>query len=837
MMRKTFTAVVWVVVTCLSSASCSSTPNTIAGLSTLQSTISGSNYVFFVNPADRKLVTQVKEEEAGEAVEAGDHFAVMLDFGFLRYLQAVDPYVIVYSEAWMGGKPRPNDSQKALRQIILIKEGMAPNARLPVTSMPLLGPVTMGDDSLNVYVTVKVLVLSKKDNQETIQLVEGIASSVAAAAPMYAPIAGAAAATMAAFISQNKDKVEFEHTLVFSPNDFPANALPNSPHSNQLALREGTIAIVKGESRFRMVPYPNWYYYLYPFNWFGLTPDRASRRIETDASPTYTLIGEIIRLPIAVIGGLFSDARSDASWVGKAFFGVVGGDPQATDLTRLGHDGYNLVRCVHKEKKEPVQPAHSGITLTELPTNEFCRLTPILSKPLLPLWLQVWTPSEEFTGSNLFTEKTHMVISIQKTKGSLGTFDELQNSFSPHAELINEVTASSSEARSISSKRIDQAFESIKSALRFERAKRAIREDAQKGIVKTPEFADTDGLEDQETLLKMSVDANVRHTVKMILNYAKQDKDSPALFSDTVQYVKHIRTSSWQTLQPGAQKYELWQDGWKRVLTDSRDALMSYPAFREKFVPYEWETLMLGECLGSREKPAVSIGNVDVYKGPVGTKLARLSVRISPSALAPVSIQYLTVEGTAKTTTNYAEIREADKKSVSFQKGQVSEPLDISIISGGIKGEGDKLFVVKLLLSEDDKSKVGLCKEQAEVRIREGLGVISIIKVAPLETKAAADDVSTVNLVFSVKEKNPDPIRFKYKTLPGNVESDDAFKGATSNEIVFNPWEERKIVTVSRADLRDKALSVFFVTDSDNTNNAKPETRIVSIKFNEPVKE
>lgn len=83
---------------------CGSITNTIAGLSTLQSTISGSNYVFLVDPDNGKLMSDLPALKAGNNIGAGDYFCVSLDAGFLRYLQAVDPYVIVYSESWMGKK-------------------------------------------------------------------------------------------------------------------------------------------------------------------------------------------------------------------------------------------------------------------------------------------------------------------------------------------------------------------------------------------------------------------------------------------------------------------------------------------------------------------------------------------------------------------------------------------------------------------------------------------------------------------------------------------------------------------------------------------------------------
>ncbi len=83
--------------------------------------------------------------------------------------------------------------------------------------------------------------------KQTIKLVEGLASTAATAAPQYAPIAGAAAATVAAFISQNRDKVEFEHTFVFSPDGFAEDGISSTPHASQATLREGKLVVLKGK--------------------------------------------------------------------------------------------------------------------------------------------------------------------------------------------------------------------------------------------------------------------------------------------------------------------------------------------------------------------------------------------------------------------------------------------------------------------------------------------------------------------------------------------------------------------------------------------------------------
>jgi hypothetical protein len=129
---------------------CSSMTNVIAGLTTPQSTISGSNYVFLVDPETGDLTPFLEQKKLGANINSNDSFAIAFDLGFVRYLQAVDPYVIAYSEAWMGNDPAPTDEKEKLRQVFLLRDGLGQNSRLPVISIPILGPVTMGDDLLPV---------------------------------------------------------------------------------------------------------------------------------------------------------------------------------------------------------------------------------------------------------------------------------------------------------------------------------------------------------------------------------------------------------------------------------------------------------------------------------------------------------------------------------------------------------------------------------------------------------------------------------------------------------------------------------------------------------------
>ena len=596
-------------------ASCSSTTNTISGLSTLQSTISGSNYVFFVDPETGKLTSHLDGLKGGERVRAGDYFSVYLDFGFVRYLQAVDPYVIVYSESWMGNRPRPTDSEKTLRQVVLLKEGMTPNARLPLTSIPILGPVTMGDDLLDVYMTLKVVVLSKRDNEQTIQLVEGLAGQAAAAAPQYSALAGATAATVAAFIAQNRDKVEFEHTFAFAPEGFMSEGIKAMPHFSQTILRESQMVVIKGESRFRSIPYPNWYYYLYPLNWFGLSPDGVSRRFESDEAPQYTPVGEIIRIPASAIGSLFSDARSDASFWNFLFPGV--GDSPATTPSKIALEGYHLVICKPKGngksdekegdvKKERDLKQEGEAKKEDDGKNGECQLDNVQGTDSKPWYSKgfeklfrfvpfIGVPYTEPKATNIYSEKTHFVVRVHKTKGTLGTFDELLSRFSEHAETINEVTTSSSDARRISRARIKDAFDSAHKAILYDRTKQQIRDDAKKGFVTEPELSDVPDPKDKMALQKLNIKEHVYYTENKLLTLARTIGDTPDLFDKTVEYIKRVRALSWNTVLSGGPNQRLWLDGWKLVLENVRGTLARhYPQFQEKFAWEIWDSLIPG---------------------------------------------------------------------------------------------------------------------------------------------------------------------------------------------------------------------------------------------------
>lgn len=440
-------------------ASCSKVINTVNGLSTFQSTIAGSNYPFTVDK-EGKLSPSYQSQDAENLIGIGDHFSINLDSLFLRYLQASDPYIVVYSEAWMGSKVRPTDDKLLQRQILLLKDGSGFNSRLPISWIPLFGPVTMEENSLDVYISLNVVVLSKNDNKQTTQLLDGLASVAGTVAPQYALIAGAAASVGKAIVAQNRDKVEFEHTFNLSPKTSLKQVFKANDVNNALEppLAESKLVVIKGENEHRLVPYQNWFFYIWPFNWYGHKPSNNSLRFETSHihykcdllnKSNLNLIDEgasysLINLPFKILAELL--IPNDSCLLQKA-------TTSPDDLYVTG--GYLLRRPANEQVNEQ--------TNTQTNTQVNTQVNEKLNKFI----------------HTLYSEKTHVILTIKKTDGSYGNFDQLKNKFSAHTELLNKLLSDNSS----SDQAIKTAFDAIKKAAIYEIKRKKVVELAKTSVM------------------------------------------------------------------------------------------------------------------------------------------------------------------------------------------------------------------------------------------------------------------------------------------------------------------------------------------------------------------
>jgi hypothetical protein len=468
-------------------SACSPIVNTVNGLTTFQSTISGSNYPFAVDPQSGKLQISYTEIDAKALISKNESFEIVLDSLFLRYLQASDPYVMIYSEAWMGSEVMPLDKKKLQRQIVLIKDGLSYNAKQPITSIPILGPVTMGDDSLDVHVSLYVVVLSKNDNQQTVDFLSGVAAVASTAAPQYALIAGAAADVGKTIVAQNRDKIEFEHTFNLTPIH-TVNGVFNHKKEFGPNLAEGKLVVIKGENKDRLVPYNNWFYYISPLNWLGHTPTLNSTQFETTSN----------HLKLKYLNNDFSFFNLYDESANYTLLNI----PYGLLKYFILPDNAFITQILNKDPTSPENISVCGnyllTTTSEKTAKQACNIDSNYGEDLDNTFIQ-----------RLYHDKTYAILSVRRTEGSYGNFSELYSAFDKagYGAQIDNLATTRDQSLTKSKEAADLALQSMNTAIAFERTKRQLSTLAVQGLSSSKTIddivTDTTGIStDDQTKLK-----------------------------------------------------------------------------------------------------------------------------------------------------------------------------------------------------------------------------------------------------------------------------------------------------------------------------------------------
>jgi len=100
-----------------------------------------------------------------------------------------------------------------------------------------------------------------------------------------------------------------------------------------------------------------------------------------------------------------------------------------------------------------------------------------------------------------------------------------------------------------------------------------------------------------------------------------------------------------------------------------------------------------GQGLGTvvDDEPRISINDVALLEGRSGTKLFVFTVTLSATSAVPVTVNFATANGTAKSTEDY----NAQSGTLTFAPGQTSKTISI-VVKGDRKREADETFFVNL---------------------------------------------------------------------------------------------------------------------------------------------
>jgi Calx-beta domain len=192
--------------------------------------------------------------------------------------------------------------------------------------------------------------------------------------------------------------------------------------------------------------------------------------------------------------------------------------------------------------------------------------------------------------------------------------------------------------------------------------------------------------------------------------------------------------------------------------------------------------LVLAAASAAADAPSLAVNDVTVTEGDSGAKNAVFTVALSASSAAPVTVDYATVDGSAKTPDDYA----AASGTLTFAPGELSKHVTVAITSDTLD-EPHETYSVELA------NAVG-------ATIADGRGAGTILDNDP-PVSIAVDDVTRgeVNgpLSFSVSlsKASGKVVTVAYATADGSAVAGDDY-GARSGTLVFLAGDTSKSVSV-----------------------------------------
>jgi chitinase len=229
------------------------------------------------------------------------------------------------------------------------------------------------------------------------------------------------------------------------------------------------------------------------------------------------------------------------------------------------------------------------------------------------------------------------------------------------------------------------------------------------------------------------------------------------------------------------------------------------------------------EELGSRclpsANPAISISDVSLVEGNVGTQYAQVTVSLSAPTTKTVKVDYQTANGTARSGSDYTGV----SGKATFAPGQTIYRVTVPV-HGDMAVEPDVAFTVKLSNARNatiaDSKGVVTILDDGDARPRP---IVNILGGMPVFEGSSG---GTTLMTFSVSLSAPaaEAVTVSYTT------SDDPWQpnygilagyAYTSGTLTFAPGETTKEVTVEvYADAIPEPSQTFYVGISDASPNA-----------------
>jgi hypothetical protein len=222
-----------------------------------------------------------------------------------------------------------------------------------------------------------------------------------------------------------------------------------------------------------------------------------------------------------------------------------------------------------------------------------------------------------------------------------------------------------------------------------------------------------------------------------------------------------------------------------------------------------YDTTGFATILNDDTLPAIAIGDVTVTEGNTGTRAANFTVALSTLFGQPVTIAYVTTNGTA-TSDDY----QAASGTLTIPAGQTTGTITV-LVKGDRLGEPNETFFVNV-------------SNPTNAIIADGQGVGTILDDEPRNsinnvTKAEGKKNQTTLFTFTVTLSAPydQPVTMSFQTVNGTARTSNSDYVAKSGTLTFAPGESTKTITIEvKGDSKKEANETFYLDLFGNSSNS-----------------
>ncbi|MBI5761670.1 MAG: hypothetical protein HZA46_24435, partial [Planctomycetales bacterium] len=213
--------------------------------------------------------------------------------------------------------------------------------------------------------------------------------------------------------------------------------------------------------------------------------------------------------------------------------------------------------------------------------------------------------------------------------------------------------------------------------------------------------------------------------------------------------------------------------------------------------------------------PTISVADISVVEGNAGTVSATFTISLSGPSALPITVQYVTVDGTAKSTSPI-DFYAVPLSTLNFAAGVTSRTVTVNVAGDVLVETNETLF-----LNLSNPTNATLADAQAVGTILDDDAVLPAMTINDISVIEGNSGTTSATFTVTLSAASTQPITVRYSTQDGTATSPADFIAEANQTLTFNPGETSKPLIIRVAGETVHELNETFFVNLTNPTGAQ----------------